>query len=117
MVEEAKSNGNGTTALAKLLNQLNVPTLLAVMFFGGGNWLKTNEDGHLTREESQRVSREIHELHNAMGDFEKRQKNTLENQNQIMRTQTQILETLREGQRQIMNRQQKLFEQRPSQEP
>lgn len=90
-----KANGNSTTALARLINQINIPTLLAIMFFGGGNLLTTNEDGRLTREESQRVSREVHELHNAMADFEKRQRAALENQAKMLDNQSRLLEQLK----------------------
>lgn len=108
-----KNSGNGTTALAKLLNQLNVPTLLAVMLFGGGNFLATKEDGRLTRDEQVKVVGEVHDLHNALEQFEARQKQSLDNQAQILRSQTEILQILQEGQRQFLNRQQKLFQQHP----
>lgn len=88
-----------TGALAGLLNKLDLPTLLMVLLMGGGNFLATKEDGKLTREEALQVTREVHALHAALGDFEARQKDTttrltviLEGQNKQMDNQTRMLE-------------------------
>lgn len=87
------------TALARFLNQLDLPTLLMVMLMGGGNFLVTKEDGRLTRDEAIRVSKEVHELYDALSRFETRQKSTagnvsqtLENQAQQLKNQVQLLE-------------------------
>ena len=97
---------NGSTALAKLLNQLNVPTLAAIMLMGGGNFFATKTTSDEQRADILKAVREIHELHDALDDFEKRQKtmldgnaNLLRNQNQMLENQTRILEQLKSGNR------------------
>ena len=97
---------NGSTALAKLLNQLNVPTLAAIMLMGGGNFFATKTTSDEQRADTLKAVREIHELHDALDDFEKRQKtmldgnaNLLRNQNQMLENQTRILEQLKNGNR------------------
>lgn len=83
---------NNTTTTAKLLNQLNVPTLATVLLVGGSNFFTTKTTSEEQRAETLRAVREIHELHAALDDFEKRQKDLLEGQ----RVQNQILEQLRQ---------------------
>lgn len=96
MSEDAAKNGNNTTALAKLLNQLNLPTLLLIAVTGGGNLLATKQTGDEGRAEA---IRQIRDLHNALDEFEKRQKTVLDNQEQILRNDSTILQILREGQK------------------
>lgn len=90
---------NSSTMLAKLLNQLNLPTLAMILLMGGGNWFATKEDGRLTREDAQRVVNQIRDLHNALDGFESRQKDALakagqsiEAQGQLLRNQTTMLD-------------------------
>ena len=96
MTEEA--NGKNGVSLAKMLNQLNLPTLIAVSIFGGGNWLATKEDGRLTRDEARHVISQVNDLHQALDDFERRQKDqigkaatALDNQNQILKNQSMMI--------------------------
>jgi hypothetical protein len=86
MNEEASpsKNGNSTTALAKLLNQLNLPTLALVLLTGGGNWFKTQNTGDEQRIEIHRAIQQVHELHDALQETEKRQRTALNNQLQIL---------------------------------
>jgi hypothetical protein len=83
--EEPSENGsNATGALAKLLHQLNLPTLGMIMLMGGGNFFATKTTSDEQRGDILRAIREVHELHEALDDFEKRQKQALDNQNQIL---------------------------------
>jgi hypothetical protein len=78
---------NGASALAKFLNQLNVPTLIAVVVMGGGNFFATKNS---SEEQRQIVFRQIKDLHEALDEFESRQKQVLKNQAE----QIQLLEQL-----------------------
>lgn len=88
MNEEANPQPqNNTTALAKLLNQLNLPTLALILLTGGGNWFATQSTSTEQKEETQRAIAQINDLHDALRAFEARQKESLENQAQIIRAQ------------------------------
>lgn len=96
-----------TTALAKLLNKLDVTTLIAVLFMGGGNWFITKEDGRLTREEAERATRELHELYESLSASETRQKDIVEKVTRSLDIQSQQLANqakLLEGQQRILNK-------------
>lgn len=94
MAENGNTGNHKTTALAQLLNKLDLPTIIIIVTMGGGNILAifqdgrvTREEGRLTRDEAVRVSKEVHELYGQMENFEKRQKKTvelLENQQKIL---------------------------------
>lgn len=96
---EAEKDGNGkSSALAGLLNKLDLPTIAAVMLFGGSNLFATKDDGRATREEQQKVIRQVDALYNALDDFEKRQRESLnktttvlENQNSLLRNQSMMI--------------------------
>jgi hypothetical protein len=105
MTDEGNSK-NSSSALAKLLNQLNVPTLALILLTGGSNLFATKQAGDEGRAEA---IRQIRDLHNALDEFENRQKDILQNQ-------TTILGILREGQKQYMQRQQRLFPQHPEEQ-
>ena len=83
--------GNGTTALAGFLNKLNPVTLVAVLAMGGGNWFATEKTSSTQREETQKAISQLHDLHDAFGPFESRQKEILEDLNQVQRNQTLLL--------------------------
>lgn len=98
-MSEKSNNSNGSSTLAKLLNQLNLPTLALILLTGGGNWFVTKQDGELTREDTDRARRQLQSLYNSINDFENRQKETIKNvtiildrQNQELKNQTTILE-------------------------
>lgn len=90
MADEPTSPGNNTSALAKLLNQINLPTLAMILLMGGGNLFATKDDGRLTREEAQRVVSQVRDLHNALDEFEHRQKQMLDNQIDMLRKLQEI---------------------------
>ena len=85
---ESSNSGNGTAVLAKLLNKLNLPTLAVILLTGGGNWFATERTSQEQKEELQKAVNEIHELHASVNAFESRQKESLENQAQLIRGQT-----------------------------
>jgi thymidylate synthase len=62
MEEASKNSGNNTTALAKLLSQLNVPTLALILLSGGGNWFATEQNAQINRHEIQKAIDEIHRI-------------------------------------------------------
>ena len=62
MEEGQKNGGNNNTALAKILSQLNVPTLLLVLLTGGGNWFATEQNAQINRHEIQKAIEEIHKI-------------------------------------------------------
>lgn len=92
--QQPKNNG-----IAKMLGQLNMPTLIVILLSGGGNWFATKQTSDESRHETDRAITEIHELHKALIDFENRQKDTLSrtgealtNQEQMLRNQTRMLD-------------------------
>jgi methyl-accepting chemotaxis protein len=91
-------NGSSTSALAKLLNQLNLPTLGLILLMGGGNWFTTKATSDEQREEIHKAVRQINDLHEAISEFEVRQRDeiskateSLNNQAQMLRNQTNML--------------------------
>jgi ABC-type phosphate transport system auxiliary subunit len=82
--EEPKNAGNGSKALAGLLNQLNVPTLIAVMLMGGGNLFQGIQSSATNHEELERAIREVHQLYEKLDDTDSRQLQALKNQEEIL---------------------------------
>jgi thymidylate synthase len=62
MEESQKNGGNSTSALAKLLSQVNLPTLALVLLTGGGNFFATEQNAQLNRHEIQKAIDEIHRI-------------------------------------------------------
>lgn len=91
---EAKSN-NGNTALAKILHQLNVPTLLTVMLMGGGNLFQGLRSSASNHEELERAIREVHQLYAKLDETEQRQLKALANQTELLKNQQEILQQLK----------------------
>jgi sensor domain CHASE-containing protein len=54
--------GNSTSALAKLLNSLNLPTLALILLTGGGNWFATEQNAQINRHEIQKAIDEVHRI-------------------------------------------------------
>ena len=90
MPQQSAPNSNGSSALAKLLNQINLPTLAMILLMGGGNLFATKDDGRLTREEAQRVVSQVRDLHNALDEFEQRQKQMLDKEDDALRRLQQL---------------------------
>lgn len=88
---------NGSKALANL----NWPTVALILISGGGNLLLTQEKTSNNHAEIDRAIRQIREMHDNLGEFEKTQQQELDgisqalkNQNKIMDKQTDTLEYL-----------------------
>jgi hypothetical protein len=73
--------------------------LVLVGLSGLGNWVATNNNGGETRTQvnvaREQAFRDLHELRNALDDFEKRQKAVLDNQQRILDNQGRILSEIR----------------------
>jgi hypothetical protein len=82
---------NSTSAMAKLLNQLNLPTLGLILLMGGGNWFATEKNGVDRGAQLDQAVSQIRELHAALDDTEKRQRTALANQTQILEHDTVLL--------------------------
>ena len=80
MSDEIKKNG-----------QLNWPTVVLILATGAGNLLTTQHGNVSISAEQQEALRKIRELHQGLDEFEDRQKKALENQNAMMRNDTELL--------------------------
>jgi hypothetical protein len=86
-MNEQKSNGS----LTKVLENLNWPTVVLIAITGGTNFLATKDNGGQIQYQREVVVRQVADLHNALDDFEKRQKLLLDNQNTTIQLNTEIL--------------------------
>ena len=57
--EEKSNNGSSSSALARMLNQLNLPTLALILLTGGGNFFATKGSSSETDRELQRAIDQI----------------------------------------------------------
>jgi hypothetical protein len=94
---EPSSTGNGNA-----LRNLNWPTVALIALTGGGNLLATNQNSQQRQYDYQRASSQINDLHNALDDFEKRQKqqladleNILQNETKMLQNQSDVISELR----------------------
>ena len=95
---------NGTTAaLGKLLGQINIPTLLAIFAMNGWNIGATNNSNQQREAQVQQAVREIHILHEALDDTQKRQQQSLDNQGRLLENQQRILEEIHRWQQSFKN--------------
>jgi hypothetical protein len=83
------STANGSKAQA--LKDLNWPTLILIMFSGGANLLTTQKNSADRDYQIQQAVSQIRDLHGALDDFEKRQKQGLDNQTRILENDTVLL--------------------------
>jgi ABC-type oligopeptide transport system ATPase subunit len=90
-VNDEVNSGNGTSALAKLLNQLNLPTLGLILLMGGGNWFTTKATSDEQRQEIHKAVRQINDLHDSITEFEVRQKDAISKANESLGNQAQML--------------------------
>jgi hypothetical protein len=95
MEEAAPKNGGNNTA-AKLLNQLNLPTLALVLLTGGGNWFATERNSADRDSQFHQAFRQIRDLHEALDETEKRQRTALDNQMKILEHDTVLLKEVHE---------------------
>jgi hypothetical protein len=108
-----KKNGNGIVTLLATLarsgdKMIQFGILVLVGLSGLGNWLTTNNNANETRTQvnvaREQAFRDLRDLHNALDDFEKRQKAVLEglqvsarNQQQMLDNQGRILSEIRQA--------------------
>jgi hypothetical protein len=90
MAESQNSSGSGT-AIANLLNQLNLPTLALILLTGGGNWLATEKNSADRDHQFNKAFQQIRDLHDALDETEKRQRMALDNQTKILEHDTVLL--------------------------
>ena len=86
-------NGNGQQQVkSKMLEGVNVPTLLSILVMNGWNIGATTQTGHEQTARVNKALEEIHHLHENLDDFEARQKAILDYQTQAIKNQTRMLE-------------------------
>jgi hypothetical protein len=101
------NNANGTAkAISKLISQINVPTLVTILAMNGWG-IKTTEQTSKEREtQIYHALDQIRDLHRSLDDFERRQKQTVENVSAVLSGQAQTLKNqtqLLQNQQQILN--------------
>jgi hypothetical protein len=91
IVNNEKKNG----ILDKLLgggdSSVKLITLALIVVSGGSNFWATKDTGRLNSEEAQRAISQLRDLHNALDDFEKRQKEQLSDLQDLLRNQATML--------------------------
>jgi hypothetical protein len=104
MAETQPSSKNGLVTLLSSLassgdKAIQFGILVLVGLSGLGNWLATNNNGGETRNQvnvaREQAFRDLHELRDALDDFEKRQKAVLDNQQRMLDNQGRILSEIR----------------------
>jgi ABC-type phosphate transport system auxiliary subunit len=83
-VSNEDKNNNGSTVLAKLLNQLNLPTLAMILLMGGGNLFQGAQSSQENHREIDRAIQEVHQLYEKLDETERRQLKALANQQEIL---------------------------------
>ena len=85
--------GNGSTINLKTINW---PTLILVLLTGGGNLIATNQNSKQRESDAYRAFSQVKDLHEALDEFEKRQKQTLERIDQSLSNQVEMLKNQHE---------------------
>jgi hypothetical protein len=93
VMPEVVANGGGGNKASQLqgLKDLNWPTLILILFSGGANLLTTQKNSSAREYQIDQAVSQIRELHGALDDFEKRQKQSLENTNQLLEHDSVLL--------------------------
>jgi hypothetical protein len=90
---------NGAKVLTKLVSQLNVPTLVAILAMNGWG-IKTTEQTSKEREtQIYHALDQIRDLHRSLDDFESRQKKTVD----MLENQQRLLDDMRKWQQNFKN--------------
>lgn len=84
------------SSLPNGLKQLNWPTVVLILVTGGGNFLAGQQGRYQLSYEQQEAITKVREIHQELDDFESGIKASLNNQTQILKNQTLILEQLKE---------------------
>jgi hypothetical protein len=107
MTQPSPANPEPKNGVVALLTQLassgdkmiQFGILVLVGLSGLGNWVATNNNASETRTQvnvaREQAFRDLRDLHNALDDFEKRQKAILDNQQQMLDNQGRILAEVR----------------------
>lgn len=110
--ENEKNNSSGVAgnALAKILNQLNAPTLITIMLMGGGNLFQGIQSSASNHDEIERAIKEVHQLYSKIDDTEQRQLKGMANQqillesaHQSLQNQEKMLQLIRKTQKQYLD--------------
>lgn len=80
-MNEEKNNGS---SIAKLLNQINLPTLGLILAMGGGNLFQGITSSQANKHEIDRAIAEVHQLYEKLDDTDRRQLKALANQQEIL---------------------------------
>ena len=98
--EAQDGNGNNSTTkvLSKLVGQLNIPTLVAVLAMNGWGIGTTQSTSNQREAQIQEALRKIAILHDNLDDFANRQKQELQNGSQILENQREWLAEWRQAQ-------------------
>jgi hypothetical protein len=98
---DASSNDNGQRA-AKIMENMNWPTVALIALTGGGNLLSSWQNRSQIDTGREQVIRQVSDLHNSLDDFERRQKqmldgihDSLNNQSAMLNNQRDILTQLK----------------------
>lgn len=98
---EPRNPATNGAAVSEMVKQMNWPTVILVLLTGGGNFFATKQFSGEREYQIQQAVRQIGDLHQAVDDFEKRQKDTvakvtqaLDNQAQVLKNQATELEHL-----------------------
>lgn len=89
--QSAKNGANNTSAVAKLLSQLNVPTLALILLTGGSNFFATERSSTGRDEQFHTAFRQLRDLHDALDETEKRQRTAIDNQTRLLEHDSVLL--------------------------
>jgi hypothetical protein len=87
---------SGSNGMAKMLSQLNLPTLALILLTGGGNFFATKENSTDRDHQFNQAFKQIADLHEALDDTEKSQRTALDNQTRILEHDTVLLKEVHE---------------------
>jgi len=74
---QPQQQSNNVAALSKMLANLNWPTVALIVLTGGANVLTTSHQTGLNRDEIDRALKQVRDLHDAIEDTDKRQRDAL----------------------------------------
>lgn len=82
---------NGKNSKVSALKDLSWPTVALILATGGGNFLATQKNSTDRDLQIQQAVSHIRELHSMIDDFEKRQKQSLDNQTELLKHDSILL--------------------------
>jgi hypothetical protein len=91
-VSEPEKKANASTLLSSIASSgsdwVKIATLVLVGISGTGNFWRTGEAERVSKGEAEAAVREIHDLHNELGNFERRQREILDVTRELQRKRT-----------------------------